>query len=111
MLLDHYTCRPWQWLTRRRAAVNVQGDSLVYQVQKQIKELGDKVPAETVSKVEEKVKELEEALKGEDTDKIKVRPVMDCGCCFSVSGIVLTYHGSLYLQCTLLHRPFKCHVV
>ena len=54
----------------------MQGDSLVYQVQKQIKELGDKVPAETVSKVEEKVKELEEALKGEDTDKIKVRPVV-----------------------------------
>ena len=51
----------------------------MYQVQKQIKELGDKVPAETVSKVEEKVKELEEALKGEDTDKIKVRPVADCG--------------------------------
>lgn len=55
--------------------VCVQGDSLVYQVQKQIKELGDKVPADTVSKVEAKVKELEEALKGEDTDKIKVRPV------------------------------------
>ena len=62
----------WQWVTSCRAVVTVQGDSLVYQVQKQIKELGDKVPAETVSKVEEKVKELEEALKGEDTDKIKV---------------------------------------
>jgi Hsp70 protein len=62
----------WQWVTSCRVDVHVQGDSLVYQVQKQIKELGDKVPAETVSKVEEKVKELEEALKGEDTDKIKV---------------------------------------
>lgn len=45
----------------------------MYQVQKQIKELGDKVPEETKSKVEAKVTELEDALKGEDTEKIKVR--------------------------------------
>lgn len=58
---------------KQREAVDIRnaGDSLVYQVQKQLKELGDKVPADTVSKVEAKVTELEDALKGEDTDKIK----------------------------------------
>ncbi len=50
-----------------------QGDSLVYQVQKQLKEFGEKVPEDTKSKVEAKISELEESLKGEDTAKIKVR--------------------------------------
>lgn len=61
--------------------VRVQGDSLVYQVQKQLKELGDKVPEDTKSKVEAKVTELEDALKGEDTDKIKVSPPSVPACC------------------------------
>jgi chaperone protein DnaK len=58
---------------KQREAVDIRnsGDSLVYQVQKQLKEFGDKVPADTKSKVEAKISELEESLKGEDTAKIK----------------------------------------
>ena len=36
-----------------------QADSLIYQSEKQIKELGDKVPSEVKEKVEAKIQELE----------------------------------------------------
>ena len=38
-----------------------QADSLVYQTEKQVKELGDKVPADVKSKVEASVATLKEA--------------------------------------------------
>ncbi|MEL6937661.1 MAG: molecular chaperone DnaK [Cyanobacteria bacterium J06598_1] len=48
-----------------------QADTLAYQAEKQIEELGDKVPAEDKEKLEGQIKELKEALAEEDTDKIK----------------------------------------
>ena len=48
-----------------------QADTLAYQAEKQIEELGDKVPAEEKEKLEGQIKELKEALAEEDTDKIK----------------------------------------
>ncbi len=46
-------------------------DSLTYQTEKALKELGDKVPADERSKIEGKINDLKQAAQGEDTDKIK----------------------------------------
>ena len=46
-------------------------DSLVYATEKSLKELGDKVDAETRSKVETSMAALKTALEGEDVDEIK----------------------------------------
>lgn len=48
-----------------------QADSVVYQTEKQLKELGDKVPAEVKDKVEAKLGELKEAISGGSTQAIK----------------------------------------
>jgi molecular chaperone DnaK len=49
------------------------GDSLVYQTEKTIKDLGDKVPDDTKTTVEEAIAELKTALEGDDTDDIKAK--------------------------------------
>jgi molecular chaperone DnaK len=48
-----------------------QGDSLAYQTEKTLRELGEKVPASDRSNIEGKVRDLREAIKGEDTARIK----------------------------------------
>jgi len=48
-----------------------QGDSLAYQTEKTLGELGDKVPANDRTNIESKVRDLREALKSEDTTHIK----------------------------------------
>lgn len=48
-----------------------QADSLVYQADKQLKELGDKVPADDKAKAEGLIKDLKEALSQDDDEKIK----------------------------------------
>jgi len=48
-----------------------QADSLAYQAEKQLQELGDKVPAADKTKVEGLVKELREAVAKEDDEQIK----------------------------------------
>jgi len=48
-----------------------QGDTLAYQAEKALRDLGDKVPAADRQKIETKVAELREALKGEDLTLIK----------------------------------------
>ena len=53
-------------------AVN-EGESLVYQTEKTLKELEDKVPAELKSSIEEKVEELKKALEAKDTEQIKAK--------------------------------------
>lgn len=49
------------------------GDSLVYQTEKTLDELGDKVPADTKSEVETAATELKTALEGDDIDDIKAK--------------------------------------
>ena len=46
-------------------------DSLVYQAEKTLKEVGDKADQAKVSEVKDKIAALKEALKSEDTEQIK----------------------------------------
>ena len=46
-------------------------DSLIYQAEKTIKDLGDKADASKVSDIKSKISDLKEAMKGDDLDKIK----------------------------------------
>jgi molecular chaperone DnaK len=48
-----------------------QADSLAYQIEKQLAELGDKVPAGDKTKVEGLIKDLRDAINSEDDDRIK----------------------------------------
>ena len=56
---------------RERIELKNQADSLAYQAEKQISELGDKVPADDKSKIEGLVKELKDAIAAEDYDTMK----------------------------------------
>ncbi|BAW97492.1 chaperone protein DnaK [[Synechococcus] sp. NIES-970] len=47
-----------------------QADSLVYQAEKQLEELGDKVPADEKSKADQMIKDLKEAVAQENDEKI-----------------------------------------
>ncbi len=46
-------------------------DSVAYQTEKTLRELGDKVPASERPTIESKIKDLRETLKGENTEQIK----------------------------------------
>ncbi|MBU0719055.1 MAG: molecular chaperone DnaK [Planctomycetes bacterium] len=48
-----------------------QADNAAYQVEQQLKEHGDKVPAEARGKIESSINNVREALKGDDADAIK----------------------------------------
>jgi molecular chaperone DnaK len=58
---------------KRRELVEVrnQADSLAYQAEKALRDLGDKVPADDRSRIEGKVRELREAMTGEDIARIR----------------------------------------
>ncbi len=56
---------------REEVEVKNQGDSLVYQTEKSLKELGDKISAEDKMKIDGELNHLKEALKGDDLEKIK----------------------------------------
>jgi molecular chaperone DnaK len=56
---------------RERIDLKNQADSLAYQAEKQLGEMGDKVPAADKEKAEGQIKELKEAVAGEDFEKIK----------------------------------------
>jgi molecular chaperone DnaK len=48
-----------------------EADTFAYSIEKTIRDLGDKVPADTKKDVEEKLAALRETLKGDDTQRIK----------------------------------------
>jgi heat shock 70kDa protein 1/2/6/8 len=48
-----------------------QAESVIYQTEKQLKELGDKVPGEVKGKVESKLQELKDAVAGGSTQTMK----------------------------------------
>jgi molecular chaperone DnaK len=56
---------------REKIETKNQADTLVYQAEKQLSELGDKAPAAEKEKVESLVKDLKEALSSDNSDQIK----------------------------------------
>ena len=56
---------------RDRIDLKNQSETLVYQTEKQLAELGDKIDQATKSKVEEKSKALKDAVASEDYDSMK----------------------------------------
>ena len=58
---------------KRRELIDLrnQGDALVYNMEKQLKEHGDKVSADVRGKIEAETNNLKDALKSEDADRIK----------------------------------------
>src|SRR5438105_4809522 len=56
---------------RERIEVRNQGDTFAYSIEKTLKDLGDKVPADTKKDVEEKLAALRDALKTDDTERIR----------------------------------------
>lgn len=58
---------------RRRELVEARNraDSLIYQIERTLKEFGDKVSAEDRGRIEEKIKGLKEVMKGEDIQAIQ----------------------------------------
>ncbi len=56
---------------REEAEVKNRGDTLAYQTERMLKEVGDKVPAEERAKVETALNELKEAVKSGEADRIK----------------------------------------
>ena len=58
---------------KKKESVEVknQADTLVYSVEKSLKDFGDKVTQDERLKIEQKMNDLKEAIKGSDTEKIK----------------------------------------
>ena len=56
---------------KEEAEVRNEADSLIFQTEKAIKDLGDKVDSKDKEEAEDKMKELREALDGNDIDEIK----------------------------------------
>ena len=56
---------------REKIEARNQGDTMAYSIEKTLKDLGDKVPADTRKDVEEKVAALRDALKTDDVERIK----------------------------------------
>ena len=52
-----------------------QADTVAYQAEKLVKDMGDKIPADQRSQVESKVKDLREAIQGDD--KARIKSLMD----------------------------------
>ncbi|MCL5039434.1 MAG: molecular chaperone DnaK [Firmicutes bacterium] len=56
---------------REEVEIRNQADSLVYQTEKSLKDIGDKISADDKGRIEKALEELKEALKGNDGDRIK----------------------------------------
>ncbi|MEO6787646.1 MAG: molecular chaperone DnaK [Chthoniobacteraceae bacterium] len=56
---------------KESAEVRNNADNLAYQCEKQLKELGEKIPGNVKSEIEAKIATVRETLKGSDTDAIK----------------------------------------
>ncbi len=56
---------------KEEVEVKNQADTLVYSIEKSLKDFGDKVTQDEKLKIEQKLNDLKEAIKGNDTEKIK----------------------------------------
>ncbi|MBD1848724.1 molecular chaperone DnaK [Leptolyngbya sp. ST-U4] len=59
---------------REKIDIKNQAESLAYQTEKQLKDLGDKIPADDKTKLEDMVAELRQAINAEDYDKMRSLP-------------------------------------
>lgn len=64
---------------KRREEIDIRNnaDQMVYQCEKSLSDLGDKVPADEKSAITEKLEALKEALKGTNADEIKAKQEAD----------------------------------
>lgn len=58
---------------REEAELRNEAESLIYTVEKSLKDFGDKVPSNIKSRIEESLKKLKDALAGKDVQEIKSR--------------------------------------
>ena len=56
---------------KEKVEVHNHADSMVYQIEKQLKEHGDKIPADTKSAIESKIEKLKKDLEADDTEALK----------------------------------------
>ena len=49
----------------------MQADSLIYQIEKQLKDNGEKLPSDLKTKVQEKIDSLREAVNSDDTEAMR----------------------------------------
>jgi molecular chaperone DnaK len=58
---------------KRKAVIEAknQADSIIYATEKSLKDVGDKVDAETKKKVEDGIEKLKKSMQGDDVDVIK----------------------------------------
>ncbi len=56
---------------KEKVEVHNRADSMIYQLEKQLKEHGDKVPADTKSALETKIAALKKSLEADDTEALK----------------------------------------
>ena len=56
---------------RQLAQVRNEADTLIYQAEKSLSSLGDKVPANDRAAIDEQIQALKQAAAGEDTDQIR----------------------------------------
>ena len=56
---------------KEKVEVHNRADSMIYQLEKQLKEHGDKVPADTKSQLESKIEALKKSLEADDTEALK----------------------------------------
>ena len=56
---------------KEKVEVHNRADSMIYQLEKQLKEHGDKVPADTRSALETKIASLKKSLEADDTEALK----------------------------------------
>ncbi len=56
---------------KEKVEVHNHADSMIYQLEKQLKEHGDKVPAETKSALEDKIAKLKKELEADNTEALK----------------------------------------
>ncbi|MBC7337397.1 MAG: Hsp70 family protein, partial [Clostridia bacterium] len=85
---------------KEEAETRNQADSLIYQTERTLKELGDKVEAADRERVEKAKKELQEALTGKDINKIKQQAEALSEALFAVTAKLYQQTGQARQQAT-----------
>ncbi|MDQ4075017.1 MAG: molecular chaperone DnaK [Chloroflexota bacterium] len=71
MVREAETAREEDLQQKERVELRNRADQMAYQLDKQLQELGDRLPTETKADLENKIQEVRDALKAEDDDRIR----------------------------------------